>query len=101
MKAPLAASGRVGESGCRREEAAMGTLRGDNGGERPQDGHGLPGLPPEWGTVIIPDDASELDTEGATVRRRFRREARQVRWRRRFHLPPPPVRRLDDDSPGL
>ncbi len=42
----------------------MGT-RGDNGGnERPQEGGGLPDLPPEWGIVIIPDDASALDDEG-------------------------------------
>jgi len=78
----------------------MGT-RGDNGGnERPQDG-GLPDLPPEWGTVIIPDDASELDDEGVSIRRNFRREAFRRRWRRRLHLRPKPVGRLDDESPGL
>jgi hypothetical protein len=79
----------------------MGT-RGDNGGnERPQDGGGLPDLPPEWGTVIIPDDASALDDEGVTIRRNFRREAFRRRWRHRLHLKPRPMRRLDDDSPGL
>src|SRR5690242_1143058 len=79
----------------------MGT-RGDNGGnERPQEGGGLPDLPPEWGTVIIPDDASALDDEGAPIRRNFRREAFRRRWRRRLHLRPKPMGRMDDDSPGL
>jgi hypothetical protein len=76
--------------------------RGDNGGnERPQEGGGLPDLPPEWGVVIIPDDASALDDEGVTIRRNFRREAFRRRWRHRLHLKPRPMRRLDDDSPGL
>jgi hypothetical protein len=79
----------------------MGT-RGDNGGnERPQEGGGLPDLPPEWGTVVIPDDASELDDDGVSVRRSFRREAFRRRWRRRLHLRQRPMRRVDDDSPGL
>jgi hypothetical protein len=78
----------------------MGTLRGDNGGERPQDGNGVPDLPPEWGTIVIPDDPAELDDEGAFVRRRFRQQTRKQRWRRRFHLRPQVVR-LDDDAPGL
>jgi hypothetical protein len=80
----------------------MGTLRGDNGGgERPQEGGGLPDLPPEWGTVIIPDDPAELDDEGARLRRVFRREALRRRWRRRMHLRDKPLRRIDEDSPGL
>ncbi|GAA2375709.1 hypothetical protein [Dactylosporangium salmoneum] len=80
----------------------MGTLRGDNGGgERPQEGGGLPDLPPEWGTIIIPDDAGELDHEGASIRRQFRRAAIRRRWRRRLHLRPEPTRRTTDDSPGL
>ncbi|MGI5246579.1 hypothetical protein [Dactylosporangium sp. CA-139066] len=80
----------------------MGTLRGDNGGgERPQEGGGLPDLPPEWGTIIIPDDAGALDGEGAPIRRQFRRAAIRRRWRRRLHLRPEPVRRTTDDSPGL
>lgn len=78
----------------------MGTLRGDNGGERPHEGGGLPDLPPEWGTVIVPDDASELDQEGAPLRRQFRREVRRRRWRRRFHLADT-SRRIENDSPGL
>jgi hypothetical protein len=80
----------------------MGTLRGDNGGgELPQEGGGLPDLPPEWGTIIIPDDAGALDGEGAAIRRQFHRAAIRRRWRRRLHLPAEPVRRTSDDSPGL
>jgi hypothetical protein len=66
----------------------MGTLRGDNGGDRPPDGDGLPDLPPEWGTIIIPDDPAELAHEAARVRRELRRRARRDRWRRRLRLPP-------------
>lgn len=78
----------------------MGTLRGDNGGGRPPDGGGLPDLPPEWGTVVIPDDLAELDDEATTIRREVRREVRRNRWRRR--LGRPAVYALpDDDSPAL
>jgi hypothetical protein len=66
----------------------MGTLRGDNGGGRPSNGDGLPDLPPEWGTIIIPDDPSELDHEVAEIRRELRRFVRRNRWRRRFRLAP-------------
>ena len=60
----------------------MGALRDDNGGgERPQEGGGLPDLPPEWGTIIIPDDPRALDDEGAPIRRQFRRTAMRRRWR--------------------
>ncbi|GAA2604892.1 hypothetical protein GCM10010399_39930 [Dactylosporangium fulvum] len=80
----------------------MGTLRGDNGGgDRPQEGGGLPDLPPEWGTVIIPDDPGALDDEGTQIRKQFRRAAVRRRWRRRLHLKPEPVRRTTDDAPGL
>ena len=66
----------------------MGTLRGDNGGERPPDGGGVPDLPPEWGVIVIPDDAAELDDEAATLRRDWRRAARINRWRQRLGLAP-------------
>ncbi|MET7420355.1 hypothetical protein [Dactylosporangium sp. NPDC005555] len=80
----------------------MGTLRGDNGGgDRPQDGGGIPDLPPEWGTIIIPDDAGALDDEGTSIRRQFHRAAIRRRWRRRLHLSPEPIKRTGDDSPGL
>jgi hypothetical protein len=79
----------------------MGTLRGDNGGERPPDGGGLPDLPPEWGTIVIPDDAAALDHEAELVRKEMRRQARRNRWRRRFGLPPLTHKSLDDDTPAL
>lgn len=68
-------------------------------------GNGLPDLPPEWGEVLIPDDASELDEEAATVRKELRKETRRTRrrlwgdrWRRRLHLP----QRIDDpEEPSL
>jgi hypothetical protein len=46
----------------------------------------VPDLPPEWGAIVIPDDASELDQEAAELRREWRREARHKRWRRRLGL---------------
>jgi hypothetical protein len=102
MSPALAPTRLVGESEDQaRGEAAMGNQRGNNGGERPQEGDGLPDLPPEWGTIIIPEHPGELDDEGAALRRVFRREARRRRWRRRFHLRIRPLQRVDEDSPGL
>jgi hypothetical protein len=67
----------------------MGELRPDNGGSPPEDGRGgVPDLPPEWGSVVIPDDASELDTEAHALRRELRRHARRARLRIALHLPP-------------
>jgi hypothetical protein len=66
----------------------MGTLRGDNGGERPPEGGGVPDLPPEWGLVVIPDDASELDDEATALRKEWRRAARVNRWRQRLGFAP-------------
>jgi hypothetical protein len=66
----------------------MGSLRGDNGGESPPNGGGLPNLPPEWGTVVIPDDPAELAKEAGQIRRALRRRNRRNRWRRRLHRPP-------------
>ncbi|MGY0005187.1 hypothetical protein [Micromonospora sp. I033] len=52
------------------------------------DGHGppdgLPDLPPEWGRVVVPDDASALAEEARQVRRELRRDRRQATWRRRL-----------------
>ncbi len=64
----------------------MGDLRPDNGGVPPEDGNGshradLPEFPPEWGTVIIPNDASELDDEAAEVRRELYRDSPRARLR--------------------
>ena len=69
----------------------MGTLGGGDGGGRPDNGgqpEGLPGLPPEWGTVVVPDDPAELATEAAEIRRELRRQNRRSAWRRRFGLGP-------------
>ncbi|TDC30570.1 hypothetical protein E1211_24055, partial [Micromonospora sp. 15K316] len=46
-------------------------------------GNGLPDLPPEWGRVVVPDDASALAQEAAQVRRELRERAR-LATRRRF-----------------
>ncbi|MBQ1018246.1 hypothetical protein KBX71_10280 [Micromonospora sp. D93] len=43
----------------------------DAEGHGPADG--LPGLPPEWGRVVVPDDASALAAEAAQIRRELRR----------------------------
>ena len=80
----------------------MGTLGDDNGGGPPPNGGGLPDLPPEWGTVIIPDDPSELAPEITQVRRELRRTVRRNRWRRRLRLSPvPDPRGRDGSSLGL
>jgi hypothetical protein len=77
----------------------VGTLSGGNGGGWPPDG--LPDLPPEWGTIVIPDDAAELAREATRVRRELRRQRRGNTWRRRLHLPPAAPRDSDRDGPAL
>jgi hypothetical protein len=77
----------------------MGTMSGGDGGGWPPDE--LPELPPEWGTIVIPDDASELAQEATKVRRELRRQARQRRWRHRLHLPPPSPRDDDEEATTL
>jgi hypothetical protein len=57
----------------------------DNGGSWPPDGgssDGLPGLPEEWGVIVVPDDLSELSEEVAAVRAELRRSEQQTRWQR-------------------
>ncbi|KXK58890.1 hypothetical protein AWW66_27275 [Micromonospora rosaria] len=54
----------------------------DAGGHGSADG--LPDLPPEWGRVLVPDDAAALADEAALVRRELRREAARRRWQRRL-----------------
>jgi hypothetical protein len=54
-------------------------------------------MPPEWGPVVIPDDASALDDEAAAIRKEFRRDARRYRWRRRLRLSTPRSR----EAPSL
>ena len=63
----------------------MGDLRPNNGGGLPHD-DGLPDFPPEWGTIVIPNDASELDFEAAALRREMRWTARRTRLRHRLGL---------------
>ncbi|HEU4422159.1 MAG TPA: hypothetical protein VFR67_06415 [Pilimelia sp.] len=63
----------------------MGTRNGGDGDNRPPDG--VPGLPPEWGLIVVPDDPAELSKEAADVRRELRREARQQGQRRRLWWP--------------
>jgi hypothetical protein len=62
----------------------MGSLGGGNG-DPPE---GLPGLPPDWGPVTIPDDLSALADESAAVRRELRHAARRDRLRKLAGLPP-------------
>lgn len=58
------------------------------------EGHGpsdeLPDLPPEWGRVVVPDDAAALADEARQLRRELRRQAAARRWRRRLGLAPRP-----------
>ncbi|MEH1099726.1 hypothetical protein [Micromonospora sp. CPCC 205561] len=41
-------------------------------GKPDADGPGLPDLPPEWGRVVVPDDASALAAEAERLRRELR-----------------------------
>jgi hypothetical protein len=54
----------------------MTTWREDDSGgppPRPEGSHDpVAGLPPEWGQIVIPDDAAELDREASRVRRELR-----------------------------
>ncbi len=63
----------------------MGSMGNGNGGTPPEGGgrpEGVPDLPPEWGTVVIPDDLRELAEESEAVRKDLRRQTRQEGWRR-------------------
>ncbi|RIV32624.1 hypothetical protein [Micromonospora radicis] len=42
-------------------------------GKADADGPGLPDLPPEWGRVVVPDDASALAEEAEQIRRELHR----------------------------
>lgn len=45
-------------------------------GKPDADDPGLPDLPPEWGRVVVPDDASALEAEAEQVRQELGRRAR-------------------------
>lgn len=71
----------------------MGDLQPDNGGGGvpPDDGsfrEGLPDLPPEWGTIVVPDDPAALAAEASEVRRELRRQALRNRLRALVGLGP-------------
>lgn len=54
----------------------MGDLRPRGDDQSPEDEgvrRPVPDLPPEWGEVIIPDDAAELDAEATALRRELGR----------------------------
>ena len=80
----------------------MGDLRPNNGGGMPPDDGGgaypgdLPDFPPEWGTIVIPDDAAELDEDAHALRRELRRDSRRGRLRSAFGLAS-----ADQDAPSL
>jgi hypothetical protein len=70
----------------------MDDLRPGNGGGQPPDEggkprDGLPDFPPEWGAVVIPDDAAELDAEAEAIRRELGRARRAARIRRMLRRP--------------
>lgn len=63
----------------------MGTRRTGDGGDWPPEGDRspddqpeLPLLPPEWGAIVIPDDASALTAEARQVRRELARRRRRA-----------------------
>ncbi|PWR05266.1 hypothetical protein DKT68_27845 [Micromonospora acroterricola] len=56
-------------------------------GKPDAEGHDLPDLPPEWGRVVVPDDASALAAEAAQIRRELRRAAGRPGGHRALALP--------------
>lgn len=58
----------------------MGTQGGGDPDNGTSDG-GLSGLPPDWGSIVLPDDLSELADEVARVRHELRWKARRRRCR--------------------
>src|SRR5215467_14246226 len=74
------------------KEAAMGDLRSGNGGTPDDNGshsrEPLPDFPADWGPVIIPDDASELEADRTALYKERRRLARRNRLRAMTGRPP-------------
>ena len=83
----------------------MGDLRSGNGGTPDDNGRHshepLPDFPAEWGPVIIPDDASELDSDRQSLLRERRRVARRNRLRALTGRPPLPVGPGEQQSLGI
>jgi hypothetical protein len=58
--------------------------RGDHQNEANAVPDDLPPLPPEWGELVVPDDASALADEAQEIRAELRAERRRRRWERIF-----------------
>jgi hypothetical protein len=60
----------------------------DQSGRRDRDraGEPVPGPPPDWSALVIPDDASELEAMAIEVRAELARERRRRRWQRAFRF---------------
>ncbi|MEU4779075.1 hypothetical protein [Micromonospora sp. NPDC023633] len=56
-------------------------------GKPDADGPGLPDLPPEWGRVVVPDDASALAAEAEQIRRELHATPRRAAARRAVRSP--------------
>jgi hypothetical protein len=87
------------------KEAAMGDLRSGNGGTPDDNGshsrEPLPDFPADWGPVIIPDDASELEADRAALHKERRRQARRNRLRALTGRPPVGTAPGDNQSVGV
>ena len=83
----------------------MGDLRSGNGGTPDDNGshsrEPLPDFPADWGPVIIPDDASELEADRAALYKERRRHARRNRLRALTGRPPIGNAPSDNQSVGV
>ena len=83
----------------------MGDLRSGNGGTPDDNGshsrEPLPDFPADWGPVIIPDDASELEADRTALFKERRRQARRNRLRAMTGRPPVGTAPGDNQSVGV
>ena len=83
----------------------MGDLRSGNGGSPDENGphsrEPLPDFPADWGPVIIPDDASELEADRTALYKERRRVARRNRLRAMTGRPPIGTAPSDNQSVGV
>src|SRR5215813_5757762 len=97
------ATGYAGQWTVAGKEAAMGDLR--NGGTPDDNGshsrEPLPDFPADWGPVIIPDDASELESDWQALVKERRRRLRRNRIRALMGRPPLEVGAEEDQSVGV